>query len=199
MAGECRATRHSPAIARETGAFPASTYVLAGVDGSPESTAAARWAAAEAAFDAELLVLGSRGLGGFAGLLVGSVGLAVAGWCEVSAIFVRAGESERPGGPDRPEVVVGVDTRGPSPGVGPPPPPRGERSVRPAPGPCTGFRNGTSRGRSHPSRAPRPPRGCDEAPVEAVRPRFARHAPNSIAPKAVREQCPLPCGFARRC
>ncbi|MFF2145801.1 universal stress protein [Kitasatospora sp. NPDC058190] len=157
-----------------------------------------------------------------------------------------AGESERPGGPDRPEVVVGVDTRGPSPevvefafreaarrgavlrtvhgweppaapaprrpaarpgrarrtapragtgrgraarltgypprrrgpheGVGPPPfllspygpagcrrwwmclvrarqptaaPPRGERSVRPAPGPCSGFRHGASRGRHH--------------------------------------------------
>ncbi|MGW7444071.1 universal stress protein [Kitasatospora sp. NPDC054795] len=164
-----------------------STYVLAGVDGSPESTTAARWAAAEAvrrgltlrlvhaqtwldyihagpgepadvlalttrmlsdarkavldphpnlevrteliggvepgnalaeaASDAELLVLGSRGLGGFAGLLVGSVGLAVAGRCEVPAVFVRAGESERPGGPDRPEVVVGVDIRDPSPEV----------------------------------------------------------------------------------
>ncbi|MER7753664.1 universal stress protein [Kitasatospora sp. NPDC097643] len=168
-----------------------STYVLAGIDGSPESTAAARWAAAEAvrhgltlrlvhartwlddihadpaqpadvralttrmlsdaeravldahpglevrtelieggepvvalaealneaASGAELLVLGSRGLGGFAGLLVGSVGLAVAGRCEVPAVFVRAGESERPGGPDRPEVVVGVDTRATSPEV----------------------------------------------------------------------------------
>ncbi|MFB7469815.1 universal stress protein [Kitasatospora sp. NPDC056184] len=165
-----------------------SSYVLAGVDGSAESTAAARWAAAEAvrrglalrlvhartwlddihgdpgqpadvraltsrmlsdtrqavldahpglevgaeligdtdaveplaatlasaASGAELLVLGSRGLGGFAGLLVGSVGLAVAGRCEVPAVFVRAGEAERPGRPDRPEVVVGVDTREPS-------------------------------------------------------------------------------------
>ncbi|MFD0275630.1 universal stress protein [Kitasatospora sp. NPDC127111] len=164
-----------------------NTYVLAGVDGSAESTAAARWAAAEAvrrgltlrlvhartwlddvhadpgrpadvraltvrllsdaeravldaypgleirteliggaepiealtgaASDAALLVLGSRGLGGFTGLLVGSVGLAVAGRCEVPAVFVRAGESERPGGPGRPEVVVGVDTRSPSPEV----------------------------------------------------------------------------------
>ncbi|MFE7191926.1 universal stress protein [Kitasatospora sp. NPDC057541] len=165
-----------------------NSYVLAGVDGSSESTAAARWAAAEAvrrglalrlvhvrtwlddthgdpgqpgdvraltsrmlsdtrqavldahpglevgaeligdtdaveplasalagaAGGAELLVLGSRGLGGFTGLLVGSVGLAVAGRCEVPSVFVRAGGSERPGGSGRPEVVVGVDTRAPS-------------------------------------------------------------------------------------
>ena len=38
----------------------------------------------------ELLVFGSRGLGGFAGLLVGSVGLAVAARTEVPLVLVRA-------------------------------------------------------------------------------------------------------------
>ncbi|MGI5347062.1 universal stress protein [Streptomyces sp. CA-250714] len=45
-----------------------------------------------AAKDAELLVLGSRGLGGIAGFLVGSVGLAVAADVERPVVFVRAGE-----------------------------------------------------------------------------------------------------------
>ncbi|MGW2402740.1 universal stress protein [Kitasatospora sp. NPDC001664] len=159
-------------------------YLLAGVDGSPESTAAARWAAdeaarrrvglrlvhaqtwlddvhadqvrptdvrgltrrmlddarqevlaahpglevraelvgdgeptdalVEAATAAELLVLGSRGLGGFRGLLVGSFGLAVAARCEVPTVLVRATGAEGTGRPDRTEVVLGVDTRSPS-------------------------------------------------------------------------------------
>ncbi|MER5635558.1 universal stress protein [Kitasatospora sp. NPDC002227] len=155
-----------------------SEYLLAGIDGSPASTAAARWAAdeavrrglalrlvhaqtwrddlhadpsqptdvralttrmlsdakeevqgmhpgleiraeligggepaevlAEAAAKAELLVLGSRGIGGFEGLAVGSVGLAVAGRCEVPVVLVRADE------PTGDEVVVGIDTRAPA-------------------------------------------------------------------------------------
>ncbi|MFJ1706655.1 universal stress protein [Kitasatospora sp. NPDC088346] len=160
-------------------------YLLAGIDGSPESTAAARWAAdeavrrglglrlvhaqtwlddlhadrtrpadvraltqrmladaqqevgrahpglevlaevigvggepadelAEAANAADLLVLGSRGHGGFAGLLVGSVGLAVAARCEVPTVLVRADGIARPAGPGGREVVLGVDTRAPS-------------------------------------------------------------------------------------
>ncbi|BFV60786.1 universal stress protein [Kitasatospora sp. CMC57] len=162
-------------------------YLLAGVDGSPRSTAAARWAADEAArrghglrlvhartwlddihadpaqptdvrgltlrmladaeqeirrshpglevrteligggepieelvgaaTGAELLVLGSRGLGGFAGLMVGSVGLGVAARCEVPTVLVRADgtdEAEGRGGPVGREVVLGVDTRAPS-------------------------------------------------------------------------------------
>ncbi|WP_329500457.1 universal stress protein [Kitasatospora herbaricolor] len=162
-------------------------YLLAGVDGSPQSTAAARWAAgeavrrgiplrlvhartwlddihadpsrptdvraltlrmlsdaqtevrrshpelevhteligggdpvdelAEAATAAELLVLGSRGLGGFAGLLVGSAGLALAARCEVPTVLVRDFEGERPGDPDAREVVLGVDSHSPSPDV----------------------------------------------------------------------------------
>ncbi|MET8630613.1 universal stress protein [Kitasatospora sp. NPDC004669] len=61
--------------------------------------------------DQELLVLGSRGLGGFSGLLVGSVGLAVAARATVPLVLVRAdGPTEPPSHvPARREVVVGVD------------------------------------------------------------------------------------------
>ncbi|WP_139058277.1 universal stress protein, partial [Streptomyces prasinopilosus] len=47
---------------------------------------------AKLAEDAELLVLGSRGLGGLAGFLVGSVGLAVVARTERPVVLVRAGE-----------------------------------------------------------------------------------------------------------
>ncbi|MFE1248475.1 universal stress protein [Streptomyces sp. NPDC058735] len=47
---------------------------------------------ADAARDAELLVLGSRGLGGIAGFVVGSVGQAVVARAEAPVILVRAGE-----------------------------------------------------------------------------------------------------------
>ncbi len=46
----------------------------------------------EAAKGAELLVLGSRGLSGIGGFLVGSVGLAVVAHAECPVILVRAGE-----------------------------------------------------------------------------------------------------------
>ncbi|MFE7814667.1 universal stress protein [Streptomyces sp. NPDC057433] len=46
----------------------------------------------KAAEDAELLVLGSRGMSGFAGFLVGSVGLAVVARTERPVVLVRAGE-----------------------------------------------------------------------------------------------------------
>ncbi|MGW7444068.1 universal stress protein [Kitasatospora sp. NPDC054795] len=154
--------------------------VLAGIDGSPQSEAAALWAAAEArrrgcalrllhawpwldagnenvsrpgdlrprALDAlrgigdrirhddpdlpvevavisddpvdglisaakgqELLVLGSRGLGGLAGLLVGSVGLAVAAGATIPTVLVRLGQApaERPAAVDATrEVLVGL-------------------------------------------------------------------------------------------
>ncbi|MEV8098633.1 universal stress protein [Kitasatospora sp. NPDC085879] len=161
-------------------------YVLAGIDGSPESTAAARWAAeeaarrelplrlvhaqtwlddvhagagqpadvrgltlgmladartevrtahpalevradligggdpievlVEAAASAELLVAGSRGLGGFAGLVVGSVGLALAARSEAPTVLVRSTGAHRPG-PEGTAVVVGVDSRSSAPDV----------------------------------------------------------------------------------
>ncbi|MFJ9870182.1 universal stress protein [Streptomyces sp. NPDC101165] len=77
-----------------------------------------------AAQDAELLVLGSRGLSGIGGFLVGSVGLAVVASTERPVVLVRAGqqaadeqEKDRaarpttaaPSGP----VVLGLDTRNP--------------------------------------------------------------------------------------
>ncbi|RKE05067.1 universal stress protein [Streptomyces sp. TLI_171] len=67
-----------------------------------------------AAAEAELLVLGSLGLGGFEGLLVGSVGLAVAARCEVPVALVRAPQPRQDGARDTAEVVVGVDTRAPA-------------------------------------------------------------------------------------
>ncbi|MET7380633.1 universal stress protein [Streptomyces sp. NPDC005526] len=74
----------------------------------------------EAAGDAELLVLGSRGLSGFGGFMVGSVGLAVVARVERPVVLVRAGEQaadeHRPdpagipsaAAPFRP-VVLGLD------------------------------------------------------------------------------------------
>ncbi|GAA2804854.1 universal stress protein [Kitasatospora sp. CM 4170] len=64
----------------------------------------------------ELLVLGSRGLGGFAGLLVGSVGLAVAAGTSIPTVLVRSGQApaERPAAVDTTrEVLVGLDGREP--------------------------------------------------------------------------------------
>ncbi|MBO1417551.1 universal stress protein [Streptomyces sp. FH025] len=60
-----------------------------------------------AATDAELVVIGSRGLGGFAGLMLGSVSMAVAGRSSVPVVVVREGR-EGSG-----EVVVGVDAHTP--------------------------------------------------------------------------------------
>nr|BEK63437.1 universal stress protein [Kitasatospora purpeofusca] len=60
----------------------------------------------------DLLVLGSRGLGGFAGLLVGSVGLAVTARATVPTVLVRFGQApvERPAtAAAAREVLVGLD------------------------------------------------------------------------------------------
>ncbi|MFF3072484.1 universal stress protein [Kitasatospora sp. NPDC057936] len=66
-----------------------------------------------AAEDAGLLVVGSRGLGGFAGLMLGSVGMAVAARSSVPVVVVR----ERQEGAGGSDVVVGVDVQEPDEGV----------------------------------------------------------------------------------
>ncbi|MFF4137881.1 universal stress protein [Streptomyces mirabilis] len=70
----------------------------------------------DAAKDAEPLVLGSRGLSGVGGFMVGSVGLAVVAHAECPVVLVRA-EGDTSGTdstlpPSRP-VVLGLDTRAP--------------------------------------------------------------------------------------
>ncbi|MFJ1706645.1 universal stress protein [Kitasatospora sp. NPDC088346] len=63
----------------------------------------------------ELVVLGSRGLGGFAGLLAGSVPLAVAARVGTPMVLVRADRqtSSHDGTTNPGEIVVGVDPRQP--------------------------------------------------------------------------------------
>jgi len=79
---------------------------------------------ADAAQDWELLVLGSRGMSGFGGFLLGSVGHAVVAQAERPVVLVRAGERAADGhttdpsgatsaeAPFRP-VVLGLDTDSP--------------------------------------------------------------------------------------
>ncbi|GII06014.1 universal stress protein [Planobispora takensis] len=64
-----------------------------------------------AAEDAELLVVGSHGLGGFLGMLVGSVALGVAGHtsCPVAVIRATPTGQDAPGAAWGGPVVVGVD------------------------------------------------------------------------------------------
>lgn len=62
-----------------------------------------------AAEEGDLLVLGSRALGGTAGYLVGSVGMTVAGLVDRPVVLVRAPGTSPSQGP----VVVGVDLRQP--------------------------------------------------------------------------------------
>jgi nucleotide-binding universal stress UspA family protein len=58
--------------------------------------------------DAGLVVVGHRGLGGFTGLLVGSVGVLAAAHAACPVIVVRGNDSDE-AGPPAGEVVVGVD------------------------------------------------------------------------------------------
>lgn len=74
---------------------PVDTAILAG-DPRP--------ALIEAAVDADLLVLGNHGIGGFRGLLLGSVAYGVAGHAPCDVVVVR----EVPSAP-RPEIVVAID------------------------------------------------------------------------------------------
>ncbi|MCK2217316.1 universal stress protein [Actinomadura sp. ATCC 31491] len=87
-AGEARARRERPKIDVRTVFLP----------GDP------RTALVRAAADAELVVLGSHGVGGVRGLLVGSVAYGVAGHAPCAVVVVR----ELPSLP-RGEIVVGVD------------------------------------------------------------------------------------------
>ncbi|MFJ2865714.1 universal stress protein [Kitasatospora sp. NPDC087314] len=66
-----------------------------------------------AAADAALLVLGSRGLGGFTGLLLGSVGMAAAARSAVPVVVVREPGAVGGAGDGGPEVLVGVDAHAP--------------------------------------------------------------------------------------
>ncbi|MEO3871671.1 universal stress protein [Nonomuraea sp. B12E4] len=83
-----RALRERPGITVETKLLP----------GDP------RAALIKAAQGAELLVVGSRGIGGVRGLLIGSVAYGVAAHARTNVVLVH----ERPSAP-RAEVVVGVD------------------------------------------------------------------------------------------
>ncbi|MFI1358765.1 universal stress protein [Streptomyces sp. NPDC020898] len=68
--------------------------------------------------DAELLVLGSRGLSGIGGFLVGSVALSVVAHATNPVVLVRAEEPDasgpRPAEPPYGEVVLGLDLRRPA-------------------------------------------------------------------------------------
>jgi nucleotide-binding universal stress UspA family protein len=66
----------------------------------------------DASHDADLLVVGHRGLGGFSGLLLGSVGVQTAAHAACPVVVVRDSSAEHPRGEPGPaagQVVVGVD------------------------------------------------------------------------------------------
>lgn len=82
------------------GRWPGLSVEVRQVAGGPGATLV------EESRRAELVVIGSRGLGGFAGLLLGSVSAQVAGHAHCPVLVVRP--ADRPGPPAGP-VVVGVD------------------------------------------------------------------------------------------
>jgi nucleotide-binding universal stress UspA family protein len=59
--------------------------------------------------DAAMIVVGSRGLGGFTGLLVGSVGVQVSSHAHCPVVVVRYGPPDEEPGPAAGRVVAGVD------------------------------------------------------------------------------------------
>ncbi|MFJ6197558.1 universal stress protein [Micromonospora sp. NPDC092111] len=83
-----------------TGRWPGLVVEVREVAGGPGATLV------EESRRADLVVVGSRGLGGFAGLLLGSVGTQVAAHAHCPVLVVRPDEQPIPG--DRP-VLVGVD------------------------------------------------------------------------------------------
>ena len=110
----------SERIPREAGEglrrrHPGVDVTVEQVSGTPSD------ALVDAAKDADLLVLGSRGLSGVGGFLVGSVGLSVVARVELPVVLVRAGEraadeegtSPASAASHRP-VVLGLDAEGPA-------------------------------------------------------------------------------------
>ncbi|MET8978019.1 universal stress protein [Streptomyces sp. NPDC004539] len=97
----------SEAAARLTHRRPGLSVTAEQVAGRPVPVLAAE------AAEAELLVLGSRGAGRAAGLLLGSVASAVAARSRRPVVLVRAGGPSGEAG----EVVVGVDLDAPDDGV----------------------------------------------------------------------------------
>ncbi|MGQ4483674.1 universal stress protein [Streptomyces sp. SAS_276] len=110
----------SERIPREAGEdlrrrHPGVDVTVERVSGAPSD------ALVKAAKDAELLVLGSRGLSGVGGFLVGSVGLSVVARAELPVVLVRADEqapdeaeaTPASAAPNRP-VVLGLDAEGPA-------------------------------------------------------------------------------------
>ncbi|MFF5306525.1 universal stress protein [Streptomyces sp. NPDC013161] len=97
------------------GRHPGLDVTVEQVTGTPSD------ALVDASKDAELLVLGSRGLSGVGGFLVGSVGLSVVARAELPVVLVRAGEqvadeaatSPASAASHRP-VVLGLDAGGPA-------------------------------------------------------------------------------------
>lgn len=79
------------------GEYPEVTFTSHVVGGTPAHVLL------EAAEGADLVVVGARGRGGFAGLLLGSVGRKVAGHAPCTVVVIRG--TSRPGG----EIVVGID------------------------------------------------------------------------------------------
>ncbi|RSM38143.1 universal stress protein [Amycolatopsis balhimycina DSM 5908] len=90
----------------------ARNAVLAGYVGLDVTTAAREWSPVTALVQesqhAELVVLGSRGLGGFTGLLVGSTAVAVAAHAHCPIVVVR-GRTLHDAPPDAGPVLVGTD------------------------------------------------------------------------------------------
>ena len=97
------------------GAVARTTQRHPGVTVEPKvSEEPAAYALIEASADADLLVVGSRGFGGFRGLLLGSVGEHCLTHAPCSVAIVRPADASTPPGPGAAEgpanrIVVGVD------------------------------------------------------------------------------------------